>query len=395
MQLSAQEQDVARRAAEFVDAWLIPYEQQAELAGGPLPHEVVAKIKAAALEAGVTGGLHRRERGGQSWSTVEWCLVEEQLGRSSNAVSWYVPNAYNVWRAASAELQQRWLEPALRGELHDAYAVTEELAGSDPSGIRTVARRVPDGWEISGEKWFVTFGSIASVIVVMAYALEPGENLEDPSTPRRGTLFAVPADAAGITTIDDPPFTHSYPDGHPTLRFDAVRVTDADVIGEVGGGDDLQRAWFVEERLAIAARSGGAMQRLLTEAVDWTTSREQGGARLIDHQGVSFPLADSAADAAAGRLLTFDVARLVDAGADPKLVHGKASMAKLFCTEAAGRAADRVLQVFGGRGYMRTYVAERLWRELRVDRIWEGSTEVQRLVVARSLERRGVDTMLT
>ncbi len=110
---------------------------------------------------------------------------------------------------------------------------------------------------------------------------------------------------------------------------------------------------------------------------------------------MSFPLADSAADAAAGRLLTFDVARLVDAGADPKLVHGKASMAKLFCTEAAGRAADRVLQVFGGRGYMRTYVAERLWRELRVDRIWEGSSEVQRLVVARSLERRGVDTMLT
>ena len=137
------------------------------------------------------------------------------------------------------------------------------------------------------------------------------------------------------------------------------------------------------------------MQRLLTEAVDWTTSREQGGARLIDHQGVSFPLADSAADAAAGRLLAFDVARLADAGADPKLVHGKASMAKLFCTEAAGRAADRVLQVFGGRGYMRTYVAERLWRELRVDRIWEGSSEVQRLVVARSLERRGVDTMLT
>jgi alkylation response protein AidB-like acyl-CoA dehydrogenase len=395
VEFSPREREVATRASDFVEQWLIPFEQQAELAGGPLPAADVAKIRSAALEAGLTGGLHRAEYGGQSWSTVEWCLVEEQFGRSSNAVSWYVPNAYNVWRQASEQLKARWLLPALRGELHDAYAVTEEHAGSDPAGIRTVARRVPGGWEISGEKWFVTFGSIASVIVVMAYALEPGESLDDPSTPRRGTLFAVPADAAGIVTVDDPPFTHNYPDGHPTMRFDVVRVSDDDVIGEVGGGDDLQRAWFVEERLAIAARCGGAMQRLLCEALEWTTTRVQGGERLIDHQGVSFPLADSAADAAAGRTLTFDVARLVDAGADPKLVHGKSSLAKLFCSEAANRTADRVLQVFGGRGYTRTYAAERFWRELRVDRIWEGSSEIQRLIVARSLERRGVEAMLT
>jgi alkylation response protein AidB-like acyl-CoA dehydrogenase len=128
--------------------------------------------------------------------------------------------------------------------------------------------------------------------------------------------------------------------------------------------------------------------------MEWTTTREQGGARLIDHQGVSFPLADSAADAAAGRLLTFDIGRMIDAGADAKLIHGKASMAKLFMSEAACRCADRVLQVFGGRGYMRTTTAERFWRELRVDRIWEGSSEIQRIVVARSLERRGVDAML-
>ncbi len=395
MQLTARERDVARRAREFVDSWLIPYEVQAELAGGRLPDDVTAQIRAAALEAGVTGGLHSSEHGGQSWTTVEWALVEEQFGRSTNGISWYVPSAYNPWRAASPELQDRWLRPALRGELHDAYAVTEEYAGSDPSGIRTVARRVPGGWEIEGEKWFVTFGDVASVLIVMAYALEPGESLDDPETPRRGTLFAVPADRSGIVTVDNPPFTHQYPDGHPTIRFDKVRVEDAEVIGEVGAGDDIQRAWFFEERIGIAARCGGAMQRLLDEAVEWTTSRDQGGARLIDHQGVSFPLADSAADAAAGRLLTFEVARLVDAGADPKLVHGKASMAKLFCSEAANRCADRVVQAFGGRGCMRTYAAERLWRELRVDRIWEGTSEIQRLIVARGLERRGVDAMLT
>ena len=131
------------------------------------------------------------------------------------------------------------------------------------------------------------------------------------------------------------------------------------------------------------------------ESVDWAAAREQGGARLMDHQGISFPLADSATDAAAGRLLSLEVARLYDAGADPKLVHGKASMAKLFCSEAAYRCADRAVQVFGGRGYMRTNAAERYWRELRVDRIWEGSSEIQKIIVARALEKRGVTTMLT
>ncbi len=209
------------------------------------------------------------------------------------------------------------------------------------------------------------------------------------------TLFAVPAGAPGVQIVDDPPFTHSYPHGHPTMRFEGVELTDADVLGAVGEGDLLQRRWFVEERLGIAARCCGAMQRLLDDGVRWAAGREQGGARLIDHQGVSFPLADSAADAAAGRLLALDVAARMDRGDDEKLVHGKASMAKLFCSEAANRCADRVLQVFGGRGYMRTTAAERLWRELRVDRIWEGTSEIQRLVVARALERRGVRAMLT
>ena len=136
------------------------------------------------------------------------------------------------------------------------------------------------------------------------------------------------------------------------------------------------------------------MLRLIEETTAWAIAREQGGARIIDHQGVAFPLADSAADAAAGRLLALEVARLADAGADPKVVHAKASMAKLFVSEAACRCADRAVQAFGGRGYRRSNVAERLLRELRVDRIWEGTSEIQRLIVARGLERRGVERIL-
>ena len=387
--LAAADVELAERAAAFVDDVLIPLELAAELAGGGLAPADQDRIRRAALDAGLHGGRHTRADGGNGWTTVQWFLVEEQFGRSTNGLSWYVPNAYNVWKAASQALVERWLRPALRGELHDAYAVTEAEAGSDPSGMTTLARRVSPGrWVLDGEKWFVTFGSVAAVIVVMAYAMDAADGV------RRPTLFAVPADAPGVQIVDDPPFTHAYPHGHPTIRFTGVELTDADVIGEVGGADVLQRRWFVEERLGIAAHCCGAMLRLLEDGVQWATARSQGGARLFDHQGVAFPLADSAADAAAARLLALDVAERFDAGEDEKLVHGKASMAKLFCSEAAGRCADRVVQVFGGRGYLRSTAAERLWRELRVDRIWEGTSEVQRIVVARSLERRGVRTML-
>jgi acyl-CoA dehydrogenase len=374
--------DVAARARTFVEDVLIPLEEKAERAGGKLPAEDVARIKAAAIDAGLAGGLHKREHGGQGWSKTEWVLVEEQFGRSTNALSWHVPSAYNVLASGSDPQIERYLKPALRGELHDAYAVTEAGAGSDPSGIETTAVRRDGGWVIDGEKWFVTYGDVAAVYIVVAM------------TDEGPTLFLVDRECEGISVVDDPPFTHSYPHGHPTIRFSGVRVGDDAVIGGVGEGDALQRAWFTEERIGIAARGVGAMWRLLEEATAWALSREQGGTRIMDYQGVSFPLADSAADAAAGRALTLEVARLMDEGADLKLIHAKASMAKLFVSEAAYRCADRAVQVFGGRGYLRTNVAERFLRELRVDRIWEGTSEIQRLIVARALERRGVERTL-
>jgi acyl-CoA dehydrogenase len=378
--------DLQERARHFVDELLIPNEELAEVNGGKIPDELRERIKLESIEAGLSGGLHAREHGGQGWTKTEWVLVEEQMGRSTNALSWHMPTAYNVLANGSPEQIERYLKPALRGELHDAYAVTEAGAGSDPSMIQTTARRTDSGWVIDGEKWYVTYGDVAAVYIVMAKALVDGEELP--------TLFLVDAGLGGISVVDDPPFTHSYAHGHPAIRFDGVEVGEDAVIGGLGGGDDLQRAWFTEERLGIAARGVGSMWRLIEEATAWALEREQGGSRIMDYQGVSFPLADSAADAAAGRLLMLEVARLVDAGEDPKVVHAKASMAKLFVSEAAWRCADRCVQIFGGRGYMRTNVAERFLRELRVDRIWEGTSEIQRLIVARALERRGVERTL-
>ena len=378
--------ELQQRARAFVDEELIPLEQEAERNGGRLPQEAIDRIKREAIEANLNGALHPPEYGGQGWSRLEWALVEEQFGRSTNGIYWHIPNAYNVWDHASPEQCERYLRPALRGELKDAYAVTEANAGSDPSRIESTAVRSDGGFRINGEKWFVTSGDVASVLIGMANVIDGDENLP--------TLFLVETDAPGVETVDDPQFTHSYPEGHPTIRFSDVEVPEDAVVGGVGEGNDLQRSWFTEERIAIAARGVGAMWRLLEETVAWATEREQGDSRIWDYQGVSFPLADSAADAAAGRLLTLQVARLADSDADRKLVHGKASMAKLFVSEAASRCADRAVQAFGGRGYMRSNVAERLLRELRVDRIWEGTSEIQRLIVARGLERRGVERML-
>ena len=378
--------ELRERARRFVDELLIPNEELAERSGGKIPDELKQRIKRESIEARLSGGLHAPEHGGQGWTKTEWFLVDEQLGRSTNALSWHMPGAYNVLAGGTPEQIERYLKPALRGELHDAYAVTEAEAGSDPSRIQTTARKTDSGWVIDGEKWFVTYGDVAAVYIVMANALVDGQKLP--------TLFLIDRQVDGIEVVDDPPFSHTYPHGHPTIRFTGVEVGEDAVIGGLGGGDDLQRAWFTEERIGIAARGVGSMLRLIEDTTAWALAREQGGSRIMDYQGVSFPLADSAADAAAGRLLTLEVARLADAGADPKVVHAKASMAKLFVSEAACRCADRCLQIFGGRGYMRTNVAERFYRELRVDRIWEGTSEIQRLIIARALERRGVERTL-
>ncbi len=385
-ELDDRARDIQSRARAFTEDVLFPLEEEAERRDGILPDDVIEDVKRAATDAGLTGGLHDPRYGGQGWSRMEWALVEEQWGRSTNAIHWHVPNAYNVWHHASDAQIDRWLLPALRGEIRDAYAVTERDAGSDPSLIATIAEPTADGYRINGEKWFVTTGDVAAVYIVMTNVIQDGEKLP--------TLFVIDREAPGVEIIDDPAFTHSYPDGHPTIVFRDVEVSADDAIGGIGGGDDLQRAWFLEERLGIAARCVGAMWRLLDETVAWAASREQGGSRILDYQGVSFPLADSAADAAAGRLLTLTVAEMADRGVDLKVVHGKASMAKLFTSENAWRCADRCVQAFGGRGYLRSNVAERFLRELRVDRIWEGTSEIQRLVTVRGLERRGVERML-
>jgi acyl-CoA dehydrogenase len=384
--LTADQLELQQRARTFVETVLMPLEVEAEELGGQLPEETVEHIRREAIAARLNGGRFAPEYGGQGWSMLEWFLVNEQFGRVTGGLHWHVPSAYNVLLQGTPEQVERYLVPALRGEGGDAYAVTEAEAGSDPGGIAATAVSTPDGWRLSGEKWFVTSGDVARVLIVMANVVDGADRLP--------TLFLVEPGTPGVEFVDNPRFTHNYPHGHPTIRFTDVEVGSDAVIGGVGNGEALQRAWFTEERLGIATHGLGAMWRLLEETTTWALARRQGGTRIMDYQGVSFPLADSATDAALGRLLALQVAGMVDGGAELKLIHAKASMAKLFVSEAAGRCADRAVQIFGGRGYLRSNVAERFLRELRVDRIWEGTSEVQRLIIARALERRGVEATI-
>jgi alkylation response protein AidB-like acyl-CoA dehydrogenase len=349
-----------------------------------MPRDWGNPIRWAAIEARLHGGSLPKGVGGQGWSVLEQVLVHEQLGQSTGGLWSYIPGAYNVLVHADAEQRRRYLDPSLRGERSGSYAITEDGAGSDARALRATAVRDAATGEyiLNGEKWFVT-GPDDTDFMIFHCLVVDGEN-------RLPTLFLVDYDTPGLVMQHDPDYTHTFADRHPQFTLTDVRVPADAVLGGVGRADDLTNEWFVEERIHIGARCSGAMERLLTLALAWATERIQFGERIYDFQGVSFPLADSAADASAARLLTRECAWLADTGGDPKVVHAKASLAKLFASEAAYRCADRVVQVFGGRGYMREYAAERYLRELRVDRIWEGTSEIQRVIIARALEKRGV-----
>ena len=237
----------------------------------------------------------------------------------------------------------------MRGERSGSYAITEDAAGSDARSLKATAVRdaATGDYVLNGEKWFVTGPDDTDFMIFHCNVVDGDQRLP--------TLFLVDYDVPGVRVSHDPDYMHTFADRHPQFVLEDVRVPADAILGSVGAADALTNEWFVEERIHIGARCAGAMERLLTLAVEWATERVQFGERIYDFQGVSFPLADSAADASAARLLTRETAWLADTGADPKVVHAKASLAKLFASEAAFRCADRVVQVFGGRGYMREF----------------------------------------
>jgi butyryl-CoA dehydrogenase len=291
----------------------------------------------------------------------------------------------NALRACDEAQRERYLLPGIRGERRDCVAVTERDAGSDPTAIASTAeRRAGGGYTLNGEKWFVTVGDVADYMIVLANVMPE----------RAPTLFLVDKDTPGVRVLRTPRYMHTFVYEHPEFAFEDVALGADAVLGEVGQGYELTRDWFVEERLMIAARAIGAAERALRAAVEWADGRDQGG-RLLEHQLIQGMVADSVVDIATNRALVRQVAWEADHGLDRRLLHGKAAVVKLSASEAAGRVVDRALQIHGGRGYMRENPCERLYRDLRVDRIWEGTSEIQRLIIGNEVTKRGLDGVLS
>ena len=318
------------------------------------------------------------EYGGSDLSMLGQVALEEESGKATNGLGFAVVDRgpRELLEIATEEQRERYVMPVVRGEYREAWALTEPGAGSDLAGLKARAVRDGDDWVLHGEKWFVTSEGDPGYYIVLAVA--EGEQ----------TLFIVEPDTPGLEIVRTPRFLHDpYIDHHPEIVFRDCRVPDANRVP--ASGDEGAREWILVERLFIAARCCGAAERLLDEASAWARDREAFGVKLSEHQGIAFQLADSLTELLAARLLTYHAAHAFDMLENRKIVHGKVSMAKLFASEMAGRAADRALQVFGGRGYMVENAAARFYRELRVDRIWEGTSEIQRLVIARGLFKRG------
>jgi acyl-CoA dehydrogenase len=324
------------------------------------------------------------EWGGQGLSTFDQVIVQSVLGGLTNALWDLVWRPANALRHCTDAQRERFLLPAILGERRDCFAVTEPDAGSDPSRITSSATRADGGYRINGEKWFVTTGDVANFLIVLALVQPEGAP----------TLFLVDKDLPGVSIKRTPRYMHTFVFEHPEFILEDVAVGPECVLGAVGAGYDITKEWFVEERLMIGARCVGAARRALSIATDFARTRVQFDRPIIEHQLVGAMLADSAVDIALMQALVHQVAWEATGRLERKLLHAKAAMVKLSASEMAGRVVDRCLQVLGGRGYMRDSAVERLYRDIRVDRIWEGTSEIQRIIIAGEIAKRGEASLL-
>ena len=370
LRLSTDEAALVERAREFTERHLYPLELDVEMNDG-LSREQHQTLNKAILAYRFNATRSRKEDGGQGMTLFENMLLHEEFGKATGNL-WYA-----IWQPApplqhgTPEQRRDYLLPCIAGERFDAYAVTEPEAGSDPRRIRTTAIRRGGKYVINGEKWFVSKGDIADFLIVLT--------LLDKSSP-------------GVRVKRTPKFTHSFAFGHPEFLFEDVEVDESKLIGGVGQGLEITKDWFVHARIVIGAHCVGAATRALELANDFAAGRIQFDRPIRDFQAIEFMLADMAVQVMAAKSMLYRVCWEITEKNSRVLAHAQASAVKLYCSEMAGRVLDSAVQIFGGRGYMRENPVERLWREMRVERIWEGTSEIQRMIIGGQIKKRGTKT---
>ena len=378
--LSEEQEMIVSTVRDFVENEIYPHEDEVERTG-EVPPAVAEEIKGKVKDIGFYACNFPESVGGAGLSHVDFALVERELGRGSMALTHFFGRPQNILMACRDEQIERYLLPAVRGDKMDALAMTEPDAGSDVRGMRCSARREGGDWVIDGTKHFISGAEHADFVIVF---VATGEDDTPKGKKKRITTFLVDRGTDGFTIRDGYRSVSHRGYKNMILEFDNCRLPDAQVLGEVDGGFEVMNEWLYATRITVATMSVGRARRCFDLALDYAAQRKQFGQPIGKFQGVSFQIADMITEIDAADYLTLASAWRLDQGLP---ANREIASAKLYASEMLARVTDTTLQIFGGMGLMDDFPVERFWRDARVERIWDGTSEIQRHIISRDLLR--------
>ena len=383
-ELTTEQKMIVDTVRAFVENELYPHEDEIERLD-EVPPALVQSIQAKAIEVGLYAANMPAELGGGGLDNFSITLMERELGRASYGLQMVVARPSNILRACQGKQIEEYLLPTIRGERHDCLAMTEPNAGSDVRGMQTKALRDGAGEDadyiINGTKHFISHADMSDFVILFA-ATGTEETKHGPK--KKITGFLVDLNSPGLTVRRGPACVSHRGYHQCELFFTDCRVPAYKRLGEEGKGFDLMGQWLGATRLTVAATSVGRGRRVLDMATQWAATRKQFGQSIGKFQGTGFKLADMATELEAAELLTLQAAWKCDQGT---MTDSDAAMAKLFASETLARVTDQSLQIFGGMGLMNQLPIERFWRDARVERIWDGTSEIQRHIISRAMLR--------
>jgi alkylation response protein AidB-like acyl-CoA dehydrogenase len=379
--LNEEQKLIVETTRAFVENELYPHEAEVERTGH-VPMELIREIQKKAMEAGLYAANMPVEVGGAGLDTLSWLLYEKELGRANYALHWTtVARPSNILLAGNAEQREQYLMPCIRGETWDCLAMTEPGAGSDLRGMKASARQDGDDWILNGTKHFISHADIAGFAIVF---VATGEEQTARGPKKLITAFFVDKGTPGFTVREGYRNVSHRGYSNCILEFDDCRLNKRQILGEVHKGFEVANSWLGATRLQVASTCLGRAERAMGHALEYAAQRKQFGQLIGKFQGISFKLADMAMELKAAELLTREAAWKYDQGT---VTEADMSMAKLKATEVLAHIADEAIQIHGGMGLMDELPLERIWRDARVERIWEGTSEIQRHIISRELLR--------
>lgn len=378
--LTEEQEMIVSTVRSFVENEIYPHEAEVERLGH-VPPELGEQIRRKTLELGFYASNFPESVGGPGLSHLEFALVERELGRGSMALTHFFGRPQNILMACRGEQVARYLMPAVRGERMDALAMTEPDAGSDVRGMKASARREGGDWVLNGTKHFISGAEHADFVIVF---MASGEEETPAGTKKQITTFLVDRGTPGFTIREGYRSVSHRGYKNMILEFDNCRLPDSQVLGEVGEGFKVMNEWLYATRITVATMAVGRARRVFDMMVEYAAQRRQFGQPIGRFQGIGFQLADSITEIDAADWLTLSAAWRLDKGLP---ANREIASAKVYASEMLARVTDRAIQVYGGLGLMDDLPLERFWRDARVERIWDGTSEIQRHIIARDLLR--------